>query len=106
MLNQIFSSSGFSVVTTENGQDALTAAQKEAPDLILLDIQMPKMDGIAVAKALRDSGNKTPVIFLTNFKDETHISQAMEMGMPDYIVKSDMHIDDVVARVKSKLGMA
>jgi DNA-binding response OmpR family regulator len=79
--------------------------QEEKPDLILLDILMPKMDGIQVAQKLRQEGINTPIIFLTNMSDVDHMSQATEIAPSEYIIKADMPIDKIVARVKEKLGI-
>jgi len=74
----------------------------ENPDLILLDITMPVMDGITMAKKLRETNTRVPIIFLTNMSDLKNVSEAMESA-PDYIVKSDVSAKDVVVRVKEKL---
>ena len=81
-------------------------AIEEKPDLIILDILLPKMDGIKVAKSLREKGISSQIIFLTNFKDEEHISSALEVVREtDYIIKSDLHIDQIVIRAKERLGI-
>jgi YesN/AraC family two-component response regulator len=80
----------------------LGAVESEKPDLILLDITMPKMDGIAVSKKLKVSGNKVPIIFLTNMSDFKHVSEAMESST-DYIVKAETSVDDIIIKVKEKL---
>jgi len=106
ILQQSFSNGDFHIFTAENGEAGLAIAEKEKPDLILLDIMMPKMDGITMARTLKEKGIETKIIFLTNLKDEDHISQAMETTKDtEYIIKSDLHVDQVVARVKAKLGM-
>jgi len=85
----------------------LSVIEKEKPDLIILDILMPKIGGIEVAKKLKESDDKTPLMFLTNLKDMTHIASAMESSRPnsDYIVKSEMRLEDIVTRAKNKLGI-
>ncbi len=106
ILKQSFVGAGFSVVSAEDGEEGLKMAGEEKPDLILLDILMPKMDGITVAKKLKETGNQAQIIFLTNLKDAEHISQAVEIVKEtDYIVKSDLHVDQIVARVKERLGI-
>jgi DNA-binding response OmpR family regulator len=106
ILKQSLIDEGFDVVVAQDGQEGLAVAEKEKPDLILLDIMMPKMDGIMMAKKLKESQNNVPIIFLTNMKDEEHISEAME-AVPDteYIIKSDMNTDGIVDRVKSRLNI-
>jgi len=106
ILRQSFDSEGFSVIFAQNGEEGLKMAIEEKPDLILLDILLPKMDGIAVAKNLREKGIKAQIIFLTNLKDAEHISKAVEIVKEtDYIVKSDVHVDQIIARAKERLGM-
>ncbi len=105
-LRQIFDNQGLEVFYAEDGEQGLEKADKEKPDLILIDIQLPKMDGIEMAKKIKENGLSPKIIFLTNMKDPLHISQALEaVGESDYIVKVDVHIDAVVQRVKDKLGI-
>jgi DNA-binding response OmpR family regulator len=103
LLKDSFQEEGFIVFTASDGQEGVTIANKEKPDLILADILMPKLDGIEMIKQIRKSGGKVPVIFLTNFGDPEHISKAIEVGNSDYIVKSDMKIEEIIFRAKSKL---
>lgn len=103
VISESLRGAGFAVATAENGEEGLEAAKSEKPDLILLDITMPKMDGIAMAKKIRETDVKVPIIFLTNMSDMKHVSEAMESGK-DYIVKADASVDDIVARVKDKLN--
>jgi DNA-binding response OmpR family regulator len=104
LLSQSFVENGFAVTTAGNGEEGLSAIEKEKPDLILLDIEMPIMDGITMAKKLKESGIDVPIIFLTNMSDVKHISEAAETAA-DYIVKSDLTLEGVVARVKEKLNI-
>jgi len=106
ILKQSFVSEGFSVFTAEDGEKALELAESEKPDLIILDILMPKMDGIAVSKKLKVIGNDAKVMFLTNLKDVQHISEAIDtLKETDYLIKSDFHVDAIVKMVKTKLGI-
>lgn len=94
---------GFIVVTAENGVDGLAVAKEENPDLIISDIVMPNMDGIAMAKKLKEAKIDTPIIFLTNMSDLKNTSVASELA-EEYIIKSEMSIDEIVARVKSRFN--
>lgn len=105
IVEQNFTSKGFSVVTAGNGEEGLKMAEKEKPDLILLDLLMPKMDGMEMAKQMKAKGINIPIIFLTNMSDVDHISKAIEAGPSDYIIKSDVSVDKIVAEVKKKLGL-
>ncbi len=94
---------GFSVITAKNGKDGLTMIEKEKPDLIVLDILMPVMDGLEMAMEMKKNNMTIPIIFLTNVKDIDSISKAVEIIPSDYIIKSDMSIDKIIAEIKRKL---
>lgn len=106
-LSSQFKSDEFHVLTAHDGEEGLEMALNEHPDVILLDILMPKMDGITMLKRLRaDKWGKTvPVIILTVVKDDKRVAEALELGAYDYLVKSDYHISEVVSKVKQRLKM-
>ncbi|OIO46852.1 MAG: response regulator [Candidatus Portnoybacteria bacterium CG06_land_8_20_14_3_00_39_12] len=100
-----FTNEGFSVITASDGEEGLIMANKETPDLILLDILMPKIDGITMARKLKENSINTPIIFLTNLDNLKHISDAIEVAESDYLIKSDWKVNDIVAKVKDKLNL-
>lgn len=102
-----FSKEGFNIATARNGEEGLEMALKQKPDLILLDIIMPKMDGLTMLEQLRKDewGKNVKVILLTNLSDEEKLARALQEGVHDYLVKSDWKIEDVVEVVKDKLDM-
>lgn len=102
VLSQSLEKEGFNVITAEDGEEGLSAAKKDNPDLILLDITMPKMDGITMSKKLKEAGIQAPIIFLTNMSDLKYISDATETAT-DYIIKADINTEGIVARVKERL---
>jgi len=104
ILKQGFVGEGFSMFFAEDGEQGLEMAIKERPDLILLDILMPKMDGIAMAKKLKEKGVKSQIIFLSNLKGKLPVAEEI-VKESDYIIKSDLHVDQIIARVKEKLGI-
>lgn len=73
------------------------------PDLILLDILMPNMDGMGMLSRLRESGKNIPVILLTNVGGTSEILKAKEFGVEDYLIKSNFKLEDVVKIIKEKL---
>ena len=93
--------SGFRVVTAADGHHALTVFRHEKPDLVVLDLNLPKMDGLDVCRAIRRDSN-TPVIMLTARVDEADRLIGLEIGADDYIVKP-FSPREVVARVRTVL---
>lgn len=96
---------GFSVFEAEDGAEGLSVALHEHPDLMLLDVVMPKMDGISMLEKLReDSWGKTAnVIMLTNLSDSEKINQVSKKGVSDYLVKADWDIAGIIDKVKQKI---
>lgn len=101
-----FTMEGFSVVKAFDGEEGLKEAKSGHPDIILLDIIMPKLDGFTVLKEIRkDAGLKrTPVLMLTNLGQDDDVKKGKELGADDYFVKSNHTPADVVEKVKSMLG--
>ncbi|MCK5686004.1 response regulator, partial [bacterium] len=83
---------GYIVVTADNGSQGLEVAVREKPDLILLDIMMPQMDGFALLQELRlhDSFKKTPIIMLTNLGTTEDREKGEQFGATDYLVKANL----------------
>lgn len=98
---------GFAVVVVGNGEEALSMTLKEKPDLILLDAMMPKISGFDVLDILRNTPEtaNVRVIMLTALSQEKDEQRAKELGVDDYLVKSQVVIGDVVQRIKQHLGM-
>jgi DNA-binding response OmpR family regulator len=96
----------FTVLSARDGEEGLQTALKEHPDLILLDVIMPKMDGLSMLKELRkdDWGKDARVIITTNLADDSKISVAMQNGVYDYLVKTEWSLDDLILKVKDKIG--
>ncbi len=95
---------GFKVNLAFNGEEALAAVKKEKPGIILLDIMMPKMNGIDTLKALKaDAGTKDiPVIILTNLGDRPEdVEKAKQLGAAEYIVKANVSLPDLVDKIKN-----
>ena len=89
---------GFSVIEYENGKEAFEARQQQ-PSLYLLDIMMPVMDGITLLRTLRESGDKTPVMFLTSKDDEFDKILGLELGADDYLCKP-FSMRELITRIK------
>lgn len=98
--------SGFEPTPAYDGEEAVAKAKEVLPDIMLLDIMMPKLDGISVLWELKanPATAKTPVIVLTNIGDVETISKIVEAGAVDYLLKSDQSVDDIIQKVKDVLA--
>ena len=96
---------GITVVTAVDGEDALRVARAEAPDLILLDVVMPKLNGFEVLKALKADPltREIDVIMLSNLRQEVDVAAAMAAGARDYLVKANLSLSALVAAVGEAL---
>lgn len=93
---------GFFVLTAEDGNTGLQLAVDEKPDLIVLDIMLPGMDGIEICKALRQEKNMTPIVMLTARDDELDKVLGLELGADDYLTKP-FSPRELIARIKAVL---
>lgn len=98
-------SEGFDVLTAEDGIAGLDTAFQNEPDVILLDIVMPKMNGLEMLNRLRKDewGGRVPVILLTNYGDADQIEEAKKYDVTDYVIKANVKLQDVIDRVKNIL---
>src|SRR3954452_2808406 len=96
---------GYEVITGMDGEEAKNIALTENPDLIVLDLMLPKMDGLEVCKHLRQQKNFTPILMLTAKDDEFDKVLGLELGADDYMTKP-FSPREVVARVKAILRRA
>jgi len=93
---------GYEVVVANDGESAVKAVTDKNPDLLLLDIMMPKMDGLEVCRRVREGGYMIPILMLTAKSQEFDIVRGLEVGADDYITKP-FSIREVLARVKAAL---
>ena len=98
---------GFDVLEAEDGEKAVELALSSHPDLILLDVIMPKMDGVEAMRKIRENewGKNVPLILLTRMEPDDQMLQEIIANKPTYyLVKSNYRIEDIVGKVKEKLG--
>lgn len=95
----------FNVVTASDGKQALKMVQKDPPDLMLLDLNLPVMDGFQVLESLKkDPSMKTiPVLVLTNYGQKEHVDRCLSLGAADYLIKAHFVPSEVVDKIKSLL---
>lgn len=101
-----FGMDGYETIKAFDGSEGLAKAKETKPDVILLDIIMPKLDGFAVLKELRkdEDFKNTPILLLTNLGQDDDIKKGKSLGADDYFVKSNHTPADVALKVKSMLN--
>ena len=96
---------GFDVTVAEHGLEALQAVERESPDVIVLDVMMPGLDGFAVTRRLRQDGDDTPILMLTARDAVDDRVQGLEVGADDYLVKP-FALEELIARLRALLRRA
>lgn len=98
---------GFDVIIARDGEEGLKAALKEKPDLILLDVLMPKLDGFEALKRLKEdaSTKDIPVILLTNLGQKEDVERGVKEGAVDYLIKAHFVPAEAVAKIKAVMKM-
>ncbi len=107
MYRMKFEADGFEVNMADNGLRGVEMVEKVSPDIILLDLQMPQMNGVEALTEIRshDWGKDVPVLILTNLGREEAPDELKKLNVTNYIVKADLTPKQVVARVKKTLGL-
>ena len=101
-LTDFLNESNFSVESAIDGEEAMSKSYEKHHDLYLLDINVPKLNGIELLKSLRENGIKTPAIFLTSYKDDKILNECFESGCDDYIRKP-FKVSELVLRMNAVL---
>jgi len=106
ILARKFEDEGITAYTAFNGREGLTLAREKRPEIMLLDVVMPEMDGFEVLRALKEDKELSdmPVILLTNSSSIETVAQAVTSGMNEFLVKTEIGLDEVVRHVKQRLG--
>lgn len=108
-LSDKLSREGFSVYTAQDGEEGIRMVRMHSPDLILLDVVMPRLDGLSMLDKLYQEMPKAkqiPILILTNLGDQYTLSSAVVRNVRDYLVKSNWKLEDVVDRVRQRLREA
>lgn len=106
MYDERLKAEGFEIIQATNGEEALAKAKESKPNIILLDIMMPKVNGFDVLKQLKEDEElkAIPVIILTALIQDVDRLQGQKLGAADYIVKSETMPGEVIAKIKKALG--
>ena len=104
-LGEALRQEGYEVKPAFNGQEGLELAKSEKPDLILLDLILPKIDGFTVLQEVKKDPvlKDTPVIVLTNLEGSSDVEKALELGATTYLVKANYNLEEVVTKIKQAL---
>jgi len=102
----VLTKEGFKMISAIDGEVGLRLAKSEKPDLIILDLVLPKLHGLEVLKGLKgnDETRNIPVIILTNMGDMENIEKALELGATTYMIKADYTLEDVVTKIKNAMA--
>ncbi|OGZ33346.1 MAG: hypothetical protein A3I88_00635 [Candidatus Portnoybacteria bacterium RIFCSPLOWO2_12_FULL_39_9] len=104
-VGQILEQEGYEIKGALDGETGLALAKREKPDLILLDLILPKLDGFEVLKGLKqdEATRSIPVIILTNLESSADVERALDLGASTYLVKANYELEEVVAKIKDIL---
>ena len=105
MLGEALVAAGFSVASANDGETGLALVLQEMPDLVLLDLILPKMDGFSVLQTLKgdEKTKDIPVMVLTNLEAAEDVEKVITLGATTYLVKANYDLPDIVAKVKEVL---
>lgn len=101
---ELLAGEGFSVIVANNGQEGINLAAAEKPDLVLLDIMMPDMDGLTVYDTLKAKFASMPIIYLTNAGETSNLLTAMKQNAAGFLIKSNIKPEDLVKRIHEVLS--
>lgn len=104
-LGDFLISRGYEIKRAFNGEDGINLVKKESPDLVLLDIVMPKKDGFEVIKELKEDANtkNIPIILLTNLGNIDDVQRALDLGATTYLIKADYKLEEIVEKIEEVL---
>jgi DNA-binding response OmpR family regulator len=106
MLGRMLESHNYDIIMAGTGKEGLLKAASQLPDLVLLDIMLPDIDGFDVLETIKNEAatQKTPVIILSNLGQAEDRGQGSALGAADYLVKSDLSLDQVVTKVRQYIS--
>lgn len=105
ILKQKFEQEGFLTFTAQDGKEGFNISEREKPDLIISDVLLPLLDGIDMVKKIKKDNADLPIILLTNVKDTSYSDVIKKLKKVDYLIKSDVRLDDIVEKAKKKLNI-
>lgn len=106
-LQEFLAGEGFEIISALDGEEGIKMAKLKNPDLILLDLILPRKDGYEVLKEIKSdqTTQKIPVILLTNLGSLNDVEKALELGATTYLIKADYKLEEIVKKIKEVLKM-
>ena len=106
LLSQAFSREGFEVVFASNGEDAVMSFQDTHPDVLVIDILLPKKNGLEALAEIRalPGGAAIPVVVLSNLEEASYVNEAQKLGVKAYLIKANVQLPEIVAKTKEVMG--
>ena len=107
MYKMRFEEEGYAVLVTDKGSEAIEIAEKEKPDIILLDVILPEVDGFTVLQKLKNDikTKEIPILLLTNLGQESDKEKGLQMGAADYFIKAQHTPVEVIQKIKELINM-
>lgn len=105
LLRKKFLASGFSIIEATNGEEGIDMAKQKKPDLIILDLLLPNIDGFEVLSKVKANPDTSsiPVIIVSNLGQQEDVERGLKLGAADYLIKSQFDIDQVVGKAENTL---
>lgn len=106
MFEEYFKGESFELLTAYDGVSGLSIAEEEKPDLIILDLILPKKDGFEVMKELKNNPNlkSIPIVVLTNLESPQDIGRAFSLGAKSYLIKANYSLKEIAKKINDLLG--
>ncbi len=103
LISQKLTQEGYKIIEGEDGEEGLKKAKEEKPDLILLDLILPVIDGFEVLKKIKEENIKIPVIILSNLGQKSEIDKGLNLGAQNFLIKANYTPDQIIKKIKEKL---
>ena len=100
LYSDIFRNEGFDVVWAKNGKEAVTLYKEKTPDILVLDLEMPELNGIQVVEEIRRKDQRTPIIILTSYTESSRAVKGFNKGVNDY-VRKNIDMDELLVRIQN-----